>query len=235
MSEGPPEDSMQELSYQEEESTGKLTPYRKEFDQVDKMLAQAVNLSGDSRMHEPTCPICNSPLRAEAEDMYERNPRDLKAIKQFFKERSNLNVSVEIIKHHMKDHKDGGVKEIRKVEFIDRVRRLYNSDTTSLDQINLCLGIITERIMEINSLGPDNENSVADIEKMKTSETTRLMGQYSKMIQLRATILGEMRDNGEIISIQQKRFIDVFNTALINAKTDREKELVQQILEGLRS
>jgi len=230
-----PEDSMEEIKFTEE--TSELTPYQKGFDHVESMLSQAINLSNDKRMHEPTCPICNSPLRTDVEDMWDKTPgnRITKPIQDFLKERTGLKVSAEVVRHHMKNHKDSGDREIRKVEFVDRVRRLYgNGSATTLDQIQLCLAIITDRIMEMNTIAPDHDHTVAEIEKVKNAEINRLMKTYGDFMKLRATVLGEMRDSGDIISIARKKFIDVFNTAIIEAENDREREIIQKILEGLK-
>jgi len=226
-----PEDSMEGIEIEELGET--LTPYRKDFDQVDKMLSQAIKLSSDSQMHEPTCPICCSPLRTESEDMWDENPRSSASIKSMFKDKSGLKVSAELIKHHMKNHKDAS-SELRKVEFIDDVRRLYNTEATTLDEIKLCLSIITSQIMSINSLGPSHDHSQAEIQKLKSAETNKLMGTYSSLIKLRAQILGEMKDSGEIISIPREKFIRVFNDAITEASTDREREIITDILQGLK-
>jgi hypothetical protein len=228
-----PEDSMEEIEYEETEESETLAPYQKDFDQVDKMLSNAIKLSSDSQMHEPTCPICCSPLRTEAEDLWDQNSRTVQPIKDLFKSKSGLKVSAEIIRHHMKNHKDAS-QELRKVEFIDDVRRLYNTEATTLDEIKLCLSIITSQIMSINSLGPSHDHSAAEIQKLKSAETNKLMGTYSNLIKLRAQILGEMKDNGEIISIPRDKFIRVFNEAVAEAQNDRETQIIMGILNGLK-
>lgn len=233
--ENSPEDSMESIDVdldEGEETRSTLTPYRKDFDQVDKMLSQAVNLNNESRLHEPTCPICCSPARVEAEDAWDG--RKTLPIIQLIKERTGAKVSTEVVRHHMKNHMDNGGKEIRKVEFIDRVRRLYGSEGTTLDEIRLCIAVIRDRMMEINSLGPSGDDSEADIQKIKSAETNKLMSTYGNLIKLQATILGEMKDNGEIISIQRDKFITVFNEAFAEAKTDREREIVSGIINGLK-
>jgi len=204
------------------------------FDQVDSMLAQVVNLSGSNQMHEPTCPICSSKLRGEAEDVWENEGEKTAPVLRIFRERTDLKISAEIVKNHMRNHKDGGQKEIKKVEFIDRVRRLYGKNVTTMDRIDLCLAVITERLMQINSLSPDGKKTHVDIEKIKTSETTKLMATYSSLLKIQATILGEMKSSGEIISISRDRFVEVFNDAITEAKTDRERALITNILKSLR-
>lgn len=230
-----PEDSMEEIEFDQVSSsdTSNITPYHKDFDRVDLMLAQSINLNNESGLHEPTCSICCSTLRTEAEDLWDKNGVTA-PISKLFKDNSGLKISSELIKHHMKNHKDGGEKEIRKNEFVDRVRRIYGKNVTTLDQIQLCMAIITDRIMEINSISPSGEHSVVEIEKIKSAEINKLTKTFGDFVKLQATILGEMRNTGEIITIPRERFINVFNDALINAQNDKEKALVNGILNGLK-
>jgi len=227
------EDSMEELEIEvEEEAT--LTTYNKEFDQVDKMLAQASNLNNESELHESTCQICCSPLRQESEDTWDRTALSRDVI-SLFRERSSQKISAAIVKNHMKHHKDAGVSEIKKIEYVDRVRRLFGNSVTTLDKLNLAMTMTLDQILEINSLEPSGDKSVADIKKIKSTETNRLCATFSNMVKLQATILGEMRDTGEVVTIPQDRFVTVFNDAISGAKNEREREIITNILTGLRT
>jgi hypothetical protein len=210
------------------------TNYNSGFDQVDSMLSQVVNLSSKNDFYEPTCPICSSEIREEAECLWEDGGKKASLVSQLFKDKTTLKVSAEIVKNHMRNHKDGGQTEIKKVEFINRVRRLYGKNVSTIDRIDLCLAVITERLMQINSLASDGRKSAIDIEKIKTAETNKLMATYSSLLKIQATILGEMKNNGEIISIPREKFITVFNEAISNSQTAREREVITDILSGLK-
>jgi|SaaInlV_100m_DNA_2_1039680.scaffolds.fasta_scaffold21311_1 hypothetical protein len=230
-------DSMEPLepveSFVEEES--EVTPYKKDLGQVEKVLSQALNLANDGQFHESTCSICCSPLREEAEDLWDQG-RATAPIKKLYKEKSSQKINDSLIKNHMKNHKDGGVRELKKVEYVDRVKRLYGSgEITTLDRLNLSLAIITDQLLEINSLEPSGDKSIADIQKIKSGETNKLMATFNNIVKLQATISGEMRDSGEIISIPRDTFLNVFNDAIINARNDREREIITGILDGLKS
>ena len=230
-----PEDSIEPLETieEEEETCTAVIKHQKDFDQVDSMLSQMINLNNDHTHHEPTCTICSSPLRGDAEDIWEKNRRTA-GIRDLFEARANLKLSPEIIMNHMKHHKDGGIQEIKKVEYVDRIRRLYGKNVTTLDRLDLCLAVITERLMQINSISPSGDKSIVDIEKIKSAETVKLMGTYSNLLKLQATILGEMKDSGEIVSISRSKFIKVFNDAIIGCTTDNERVIVKTILDGLK-
>jgi len=231
-----PEDSMQEIEFEtEEEESSTITPYKKDFDQVDSMLSQAINLTGDGKLHEPTCPICCSNIREEIEDMYDRGARPTDVTKEF-REKTNTKISVDILRNHMNNHKDKGVDEIRKVEYADRVRRFYGTgqNVTTMDRIEFGMAVLTERLMEINSISPSGDKSPAEIQKIKNSETNKLMATFGNFLKLQATIMGEMRDHGEMIFIPRDKFVNVFNEAITEASTDRERENLVKLLNNLK-
>ena len=235
-SEMDPEDSMDELDIEPIEEIEVLTEdiASKRNSNVDMMLAQAINLNNGNALHEPTCSICCSPLRNEAEDTWEKTRRTAMVV-ELFLNRGGVEIGNEVVKNHMKHHLDHGIQEIQKVEYVDRIRRLYSQNVTTLDRLDLCIAVVTDRLMQINSLTPSGDKSIADIEKIKSAETVKLMNTYSNLIKLQATLLGEMKDSGEMISIPSKKFVSVFNTALsLEVKTDREREIVMGLLRGLQ-
>jgi hypothetical protein len=217
-----PEDSMEAITPKEVRSIDGS-------DQVDKLLAQAVNLSDGMVLHEPTCVICSSPYREEVEQKYLVTKSYSESIK-LFKEKSGLEVNKSIIENHMRFHYDRAIRELQKVEYIDRIKRYTGQSLTTLDRISICFSIISERLMGINSVIPSEDESVAQIEKLKSAETSRLMGQLKDLLKLQAAILGEMKTSGELITVPANDFINIINDALSKAKTDGERKLVKDIL-----
>ena len=160
MIENKPEDSMEEIIIESEEDT--LAPYESGFDQVDMMLSQAINISNEGSLHEPTCAICNSSLRNEVEELWDKS-RITTPITKLLREKTNVVIGADIIRNHMKNHKDCGVQEMKKVEFVDRVRRLYQNNATTLEGIKLSMAIIIDQVMQISSMIPSGDKSSAEI------------------------------------------------------------------------
>jgi len=201
---------------------------------IDSLLSQVINLNNEQMLHEPTCLICSSPLRKEAEEAWDSNQSQPKAVVKIFEEKSSTTISQDVVTNHMKYHKDRAVKELQKVEYVDRIKRLSNGQMTTLDRIEMCLSILTERLMAINSLVPCGDKSQADIDKLKSSETDRLMKTFGTFLKLQAQIQGELKEKGEVISIPKGRFIDVFQNTILNAQNDREREIIRTIMNGLK-
>jgi len=197
---------------------------------VENVLGQLVNLNSDNILHEPTCLICSSLYRKDIEDMWLaiKNHDDVKAA---FKDR--IQISNDVIDNHMRNHHDRGIKELQKVEYINRIRRLSSVELTTLDRIRMGLAALTERLAGINSITPSGDMSSAETEKIKSMETSRLMSTFNQLLKLQASIMGEMKSNGELIIIPRQSFINLFNEALTDASTDKEKEVIKGILSKL--
>ena len=214
------------------------TPEQKEIanyilSDIDNALSQLINLS-DNILHEPTCLICCNAHREEIEQEWLQSTSHQK-VKKLIKDKSGIALSNDVIDNHMVYHLDRGVKELQKIEYADRIKRLNAANLTTLDRLRLCFSALTERLMNINSITPSGDMSVADVEKIKSAETSRLMASFNQLLKLQASILGEMKNNGEIITIPRQSFMDFFDNAILNAKNDEEKQIISDILNGLAS
>jgi hypothetical protein len=200
--------------------------------EMERLFSQVINLSKDNILHEPTCLICSSPHRTELEQTWISN-KSVADVQQVYKGKTGKNISSEVVENHMTQHLTKGVREIQKIEYVDRIKRLHSHSLSTLDRISMCYAILIERLMGINSITTNGEESIAEIEKIKSSETSRLMGVFNNILKLQASILGEMKKEGEVITLPSDQFIKVFNNALLAAKTDREKQIVKNILDEL--
>ena len=203
------------------------------YDQaVDRLLSQVVNLNQDNILHEPTCVICSNPNRTEIEQKW-ADTKDYSEVKKILKDRSDITVNKSVIENHMTHHVDRAIREIQKVEYINRIKRLNSYNLSTLERLRLGMSAITERLMGINSIVPDGDTSTAEIEKIKSSETSRLMGSMNQLLKLQAEILGEMKTTGELITIPREQFIRIFNDAILDAKTDEQRTTIKTILGNL--
>ena len=125
------------------------------------------------------------------------------------------------------------IKEIQKGEYANKIRRLNGVPLSSMDMINLGKAALQERLMGVNSLTPGGDLGAADIEKIKTQETTRITASITQLLKMQETLVNTMRKNGSIISVPREPFINIFNQALINAKTDEERELINDLLDRI--
>jgi len=203
-------------------------------DKVEKIFAQAINLGDNSVLYEPTCILCSSQFREEIEQNFLKNKNFAEAQK-LFKDKSGLNIAKSVIENHMSFHYDEAIKEIQKVEYANRIKRLSSNNLTTMDRIATSYAIITERLMGVNSIVPTTEESITEVEKIKSVETARQMGVLTNLLKLQASILGEMKNNGEIVNIPTDEFAKVFTDAFSEVKTDKEREIVKNIMYRLEA
>jgi len=227
-----PEESMVNPTQNAEESSALTVSPRNTTDELEKLLYQVINLSPDKVFHEPTCAICFSPNRSDIEQNWIQN-KSIAEAQKIFKDKTGKQLSSEVIENHMTQHMAKGVRAIQQIEYIDRIKRLHSQNASTLDRISMCYAMLIERMMGVNSITPNGEESVAEIEKVKSAETARLMGIFNNFLKLQASILGEMKLSGELITIPSSQFVNVFNDALLEARTDREKQLIKDILDKL--
>jgi len=142
---------------------------------IEKTLSQAINLNNDGEVHEPTCLICSSPLRAELEFEWEKNAK-ISSIQEIFKSKTGRKLSKEVVDNHMCYHRGKALKELQKVEYVGRLQRLKNQTPSTLSKLDMAETIILERLMGVNSLPPGSSDiSQAEVEKLKSTETAKLV------------------------------------------------------------
>ena len=195
-------------------------------------LNQIINIDGDNNAYEPTCIICSLSNREDIENLWISSKGDFLEVKKIIV--SPKNVTKQVLQNHMIFHYESEIKELQKTEYANKIKRISNIELTTLERIKLCIAALTERLIAINSMVPvNNEISMTELEKLKTTETTKLTMSFNNLLKLQASILGEMKDNGELIQIPQRAFIDFFNEQIINAKTEEERNIIKNILNRL--
>jgi len=202
------------------------------FADTNDVLAQLINLSSDHIMHEPTCVICASPYRDEIEKKWVET-KSHEDIRNLVKVKSGVKLSNDVIDNHVYHHYTRGVQEIQKVEYVNKLRRMSSVELTTLDRIKLGCSAIEERLSGINSIVPDNNISLAEIEKIKTDGVTKLMSAYNNLIKLKATIIGEMKDDDKLTVVPKQEFATIFNDALVEAKNDTERDVIKKLLDRI--
>ena len=202
--------------------------------EIEKIMSQALNLSDKRTYHEPTCLICSSPYRDELEKKYSEKV-SFKDVVDLFKQKTGEEISEDLVKNHIELHLTSGVREQHLMEYINKVKRLNAPSLTTLDKISMAYAVILERVLGINSLVASGDESVSDIEKIKTDGTAKLMSGLNNLLKLQASILGEMKTSGELVYIPTNEFVTVFREAMRSAKTEREQALITSILDKLEA
>lgn len=203
---------------------------------IERIMSQLITLNNQNILHEPTCPICKDPLRKELENVWLEAASDKKhkAVIDFLASKNLPKYPRSVITNHMQLHLENReIRELQKIEYASSISRLNSTHLTTLEYIQTCISMLIERIMGVNSLVPDQVTSATEIEKIKSTESAKLMNIFNQTLKLRASILGEMRTSGELLSVPRQEFIDIFKDALKKTNTEGEREIVNFILSKL--
>jgi hypothetical protein len=214
----------------------KVDIFQPNTSKVRDLFSAIIKLNHAGTFHEPTCPVCSHPLRSEAEDLYmgmsKHNASRFKEIKEFFLSK-NEKITIDAIKNHFQCHVDEGDSQLRKIEYIETLDNLVSIKMSTIEEVDLMLAALKERMLEVAKLSPDRTESRSDIEQAKSNMINQTSKSVSNLLQLRAKLLGEMRENGEVVVIPRNKFKEAFNNALQKVRNDDEKQLIVELLKDI--
>lgn len=196
-------------------------------DSLEKFLLLQVSLNDDGVYYEPDCAVCSSPRRKEVEEDWLTN-RDAKVAADAFKSHGEP-IPLTVVKNHMEYHIDQSYVELRKREYIKKVITLSDIHLDTVSRVELGLSAIMERIVAINA-SEDSASSQVNINKVKADSTCKLVSSMSSLLQLRANLLGEMQQTGEVLAIKKEDFTEAFNSVLTEHTSSQAREAVNDLL-----
>jgi hypothetical protein len=197
---------------------------------LEDFLGRMVSINEAGSFYEPTCPICKSPSRSKAEKQW-LDTRNAEQVRQFFVDHGER-CDIPVIKNHMEFHLDQSEVEIRKREYVDKILLLNSGNVTTLDRLEMTITSISERMITINAMNDPSLPS-ATVEKMKTEATCKLSQTMEKLLKFRAQLLGEMKDMGEVFTINKSAFVNLFQKSIESSGTAEERLVVNRIFTEL--
>ena len=200
------------------------------------LIGSIIKLNENGIFHESSCPFCSSKHRFEAESIYESTPQyqsdKYDFVKKFF-DGKNEPISFDVIVNHCGNHINKGVEQLRKIEYIQTIDNIASTKMSTLEEIDIVLAALKERMIEINKISGDSRTSKIESEVLKSNVVSQISKSFSSLLKLRSEILGEMRKDGDMISIDREKFKQAFNNALDSTKNEREKQIVIDLLKNL--
>ena len=185
---------------------------------------------------EPSCSFCISKYRSEAESIFLKTPQydNDKYIKtHMFLSEKGEQFSIDIVKNHCNNHINQGESQLRKIEYINTIDNIASIKQSTLEELDVMLAALKERMIEINKIIGDSRTSKIDAEVIKSNVITQISKSFSSLLKLRSELLGEMKQSGEMLSISRFKFKEIFNEALDKAKNEGEKNIIAELLKNL--
>lgn len=195
---------------------------------LERFLFSQVSLNKEGQYFEQNCPLCNSQKRAEAEDKWLKS-RNADEILEYLKSIGEPS-PITVIKNHMEYHLDQAYQELRKREQINKTITLLKMPLDTLTRVELSLSAIMERLMSISSV-EDSSISSSELEKLKDEQTCKLVTAQTKLIEIRANLMGEMKNDGDLLSVRKEDFSKIFAEILQEFKGEEARRIINRILE----
>ncbi len=195
---------------------------------LERFLSLQVSLNNDGVYFEPNCPLCNSVYRKDAEEAWLKD-RNAANAKEILKSKGEP-LPITVIKNHMEFHIDQSYMELRKKEYIQKILTISKVSLDTLGRVEMALSSIGERLVAVNA-AEDPGTSQAVLEKARAESTCKLVASMTKLLELRANLMGEMQDKGGLLTIKQEDFENLFTAALKEYKTPEAREVINFILD----
>lgn len=195
---------------------------------LERFLSLQVSLNNDGVYFEPNCALCSSVYRKDAEEIW-LTGRNSKEVRDFLKSKGEP-LPPTVIKNHMEFHIDQAYMELRKREYIQKVLTLSKVNLDTLSRVEMALSSVGESLISVNA-AEDPASSQAVVQKMKAETTCKLVASMTKLLELRANLMGEMQDKGDLLSIRQQDFQNIFKEVLEEFRTPEAREVIKAILD----
>jgi len=195
---------------------------------LERFLLSQVSLNKEGKYFERDCPICNSQIRLESEEKWLKS-RNADEILEFLKSKGEP-CPITVIKNHMEFHLDQAYLELRKREYINKIIALSQMSLDTMTRVEMSLAAISERLMTISAM-EDPDLTPGDLEKLKDEQTCKLIATQTKLIEIRASLMGEMKNDGDLLSVRKEDFSKIFADVLHEFKSEEARRIVNRILE----
>lgn len=201
-----------------------------------ELFSSVIKLNDKGIFHEPSCSLCASKYRIEAETIFLKTPQydNDKYIKsKTFLDEKGEGFSLDVIKNHCDNHINQGAAQLRKIEYISTIDNLSSIKMSTLEELDIMLSALKERMIETSKITADSRTSRTDVEVIKSNIIAQISKSFSALLKLRSELLGEMKNSGDVIVIDRTKFKRIFNEALDAAKNEEEKAVIVSLLKNL--
>ena len=196
--------------------------------------ALAVNESGI--YCDPGCPICLSPHRESAEVLWRSfEASDKERIEKTIAHLAGkgMILSREVVLNHIRVHMGAGESELRKIEYIRKINSMGGVRLTPLDRLNFMMDSVSERIVASGSIVENGKLSREEAEKLRADIVGSLSKTGEGLLKLHMQMEKDLEESGNMVRIHKESFKKAFDTALQSAKTERERQIINELISEL--
>lgn len=187
------------------------------------LSSDVVNSSGF--LVRSKCKICNSPLRVQAEEMYE-NKSTGPHIKKFLEEKG-LTVAVQNVNHHMREHYGSMERMLTLYEYCENLSAMMEKHRSREEDLEVLVNISKIEIARIISLKTNNTLS-------KEKERNGMLMNAMKSMKDAIVALNAMSDAEAKAQAIQQKFLETWKDMIAAAPDDASRNALVATLKSFR-
>jgi len=193
----------------------------------ESLFQRTNELNKNSVIKKKNCKLCNSKLRAEAEQMWEDHRRYSFAPIHKWLLTNGEDISINAVKNHLDRHYNKQLNHLRLSEYADKVNSMLEYDFDLRENVRTLVAITMNTLSE--AVAMDDSNSKEQSVKIKNiNETIKLLKDLTEL---------EHQLNMDIDPVQlvNDKLNRVFIKMRDSAKTDEERFIIIDILNKLKT
>jgi len=203
------------------------------------VLRKLIQLGDDGVFFVPSCPLCTSTNRQEAEKVFEN--AQMTGGSRFVAARDFLiakgeTLTLDIVEHHFSQHKGHTQLALRRAEYIDMLCSTASVEMSSLDRLKLMMALQLNQMMATSEMEPPANSTPSTLLKFlaqKNRDFVALSKAFCQATELKARLQGEMSDRGDLLQFPEDRFNQVFLQAAKEAKDETQKKLLIDVFAAI--
>lgn len=195
-----------------------------ELHAVGKLLSSDV-VNSTGFLVRSQCKICNSPLRKEAEELYE-NSKNCSEVKAWL-ENNGLEVCVQNVRHHMREHYGSMERMIALAEYCSDLQGMMEQRRSRKEDFEMLVNMARIEMARIVSI-PTSGSLV------KEKERNNMLVSTMKSMRDSLKELNAMSDADARAKAVEFKFIETWKAKIEQAKSPEEKKMYTEALQSFR-
>ena len=195
----------------------------REPDPITRVLA--IETGGKSPLRNQ-CKLCNSELRKQAEDMFEKNG-NASEVKRWLESQGEI-IHVTNVSHHLKHHYKNQEQMAVLAEYSENVRAMMETKRSLLNDAEFTLVVGLIELARVIAIQTGGDLCKEQIRNDLINKTIRNIREGQDMVMKISDAEGRVKE-------VKDRFLKAFANRINNAKTQEEKNAYAAALQGFQA
>jgi len=180
------------------------------------------------KIKRPTCKLCNSDLREEAERIYDNQGRkNYTEIKNKLKNEHNFDISGPAVRNHIVYHHKASQNNVSLQEYADNIQQWVNMQTNKVAALRSRIAVMEREMFSIAQQSED----IDLVERRKSAETIKKL---AETILTYENKLSDYYDNAKPVNLIFNQLKIIVNDEMQHIDSTKTKKVLSKVLTRLK-